>query len=341
MHEQQTRTDGARNVFVTVPPENDGERLDRMLTARLAASDAESGLSRARVQALIRGGAVTCDQRSVFDPNAKVRVGETYRLTIEPPTPPGPTAQPIPLNILYEDSDLVVIDKPAGLVVHPGAGNPDGTLVNALISHCGASLSGIGGVRRPGIVHRLDKDTSGVLVVAKTDQAHQGLSEQFQAHGADGRLQRQYLGLVWGVPRHPQGVIDAPLARSPTNRMKFVASRRADARHAVTHYRTMRDLGMTSLLALELETGRTHQIRVHLAHLGHPLIGDPTYGSGHKTRAVRLPEAARRSVEGFRRQALHAAMLGFEHPRTKRQLRFQAPLPADLAQLLATLESGK
>ena len=255
----------------------------------------------------------------------------------------GPQPERMPLSVVYEDADLIVIDKPAGLVVHPGAGRRAGTLVNALIAHCGDSLSGIGGVRRPGIVHRLDQDTSGLLVVAKTDRAHQGLAAQFAAHGTDGKLERSYLGICWGAPTPRQGRIAARVGRSTTNRTKMAVVSGSAGRNAVTHYQVERsfpDAGpeaIASLVRLRLETGRTHQIRVHLAHIGHPLLGDPLYGAGFKSRARRLADGAQAALERFDRQALHAAELGFEHPVTGRPLHFESPLPADMAALLKAL----
>jgi 23S rRNA pseudouridine1911/1915/1917 synthase len=244
------------------------------------------------------------------------------------------------LIIPYEDKDLIVIDKPAGLVVHPGAGNETGTLVNALIAHCGDSLSGIGGVRRPGIVHRLDKDTSGLLVVAKNDRAHHGLSEQFAAHGRDGRLARSYLALVWGVPERPRGTIAAAIDRSSANRQKMAVSRSAAARDAVTHYEVLEMLGkppLASLVRCELETGRTHQIRVHMAHIGHPLLGDRVYGAGFRSSAAKLSGAAKDALNALNRQALHATTLGFDHPVSGKPLRFESPAPADFGTLLEAL----
>jgi 23S rRNA pseudouridine1911/1915/1917 synthase len=228
--------------------------------------------------------------------------------------------------------DLIVIDKPAGLVVHPAPGNPDQTLVNALIAHCGASLSGIGGVARPGIVHRLDKDTSGLMIAAKTDLAHQGLAEQFQAHGRDGRLVRAYQAFVWGMPAPAAGRIEAPIGRNPKNRKAFAVTR--SGKPAITHYKTLAGLGPASLVECRLETGRTHQIRVHMAHLGHPLLGDPVYG-GRRTGAG---AAARVLAKSLGRQALHAAELGFIHPRSGKRLLFKSALPKDLALLRRSLE---
>jgi 23S rRNA pseudouridine1911/1915/1917 synthase len=248
---------------------------------------------------------------------------------------------------VYEDAHLIVIDKPAGLAVHPGPGHASGTLVNALIAHCGASLSGIGGVRRPGIVHRLDKDTTGLLVVAKTDRAHAGLAEQFAAHGADGRLERRYRALVWGAPERPRGAIDAALARSRVNRTKIAVVSAAAGRHAITRYAVVETYGgsatkpIASLLELELETGRTHQIRVHLGHVGHPLLGDMTYGAGFKASARNLAADAQAALEALGRQALHAGELAFVHPVTGKRLRFASPLPADMARLADALGRGR
>jgi 23S rRNA pseudouridine1911/1915/1917 synthase len=261
------------------------------------------------------------------------------------PEAAAPAAERIGLNVVYEDQDIIVVDKPAHLVVHPSAGHATGTLVNALIAHCGASLSGIGGVKRPGIVHRLDKGTSGLLVVAKTDSAHKGLSGQFAAHGADGRLERTYLALVWGKPLRPRGKIEARLSRSPVNRTKIAVAKGETGRRAVTHYEVLktfpgRAAGAVSLVKLRLETGRTHQIRVHLAHLGHPVVGDSVYGGGFKAKAETLPEKARDALRQLRRQALHAAELGFEHPMTGKKLRFTSPLPGDIAGLVAALEEA-
>jgi len=251
-----------------------------------------------------------------------------------------PQPEAMALAIVYEDKDVIVIDKPAGVVVHPGAGNETGTLVNALIAHCGDSLSGIGGVRRPGIVHRLDKDTSGLLVVAKNDQAHHGLSEQFAAHGRDGRLQRTYLAIVWGMPERRQGTISAAIGRSSANRQKMAVSKSGAARAAVTHYDVIETLGsppVASLIRCRLETGRTHQIRVHMAHIGHPLLGDAAYGSGFRSSAKKLDRAAQEALKSLNRQALHATTLAFEHPGTGRPLQFVSPAPADFASLLTAL----
>lgn len=310
------------------------DRLDKALAA------AFPEVSRARFQALIAEGAVTVEGETVTETRHKVKPGDSLRVVLPEATPALPQAEEMALPIVYEDTDLIVIDKPAGLVVHPGAGNETGTLVNALIAHCGDSLSGIGGVRRPGIVHRLDKDTSGLLVVAKNDRAHHGLSEQFAAHGRDGRLERSYLALVWGVPERRQGTISAAIDRSTANRQKMAVSRGANAREAVTHYEVLEVLGtppVASLIRCVLETGRTHQIRVHMAHIGHPLLGDGVYGSGFRTSAKKLSEAAREALNTLNRQALHATSLGFEHPRTGRQMQFDSPAPGDFGKLLASL----
>ncbi|MFZ0764415.1 MAG: RluA family pseudouridine synthase, partial [Bradyrhizobium sp.] len=250
----------------------------------------------------------------------------------------------IALNIVYEDDDLIVIDKPSGLVVHPGAGHETGTLVNALIAHCGESLSGIGGVKRPGIVHRLDKDTSGLLVVAKNDAAHQSLSAQFADHGKTGEMRRGYLAFVWGVPNRLRGSVDAPIDRHPHARDKMAV--RESGRHAVTHWEIVESFNgadgkpVAALLSCELETGRTHQIRVHLAHIGHPLMGDPTYGPHFKTKAVRLGPQSQAALTALDRQALHAYLLALEHPKTGVILEWNSNLPEDLALLRKTLQAA-
>lgn len=310
------------------------DRLDKALAA------AFPDVSRARFQALIAEGAVSVEGETVTEARHKVKPGDSLRVVLPEAAPALPQAEQMALAIVYEDKDLIVIDKPAGLVVHPGAGNETGTLVNALIAHCGDSLSGIGGVRRPGIVHRLDKDTSGLLVVAKNDRAHHGLSEQFAAHGRDGRLERSYVAIVWGVPERRQGTISAAIDRSTANRQKMAVSRGANAREAVTHYEVLEVLGnppVASLIRCVLETGRTHQIRVHMAHIGHPLLGDSVYGSGFRTSAKKLSEAAREALNSLNRQALHATSLGFEHPRTGKPMQFDSPAPEDFDRLLASL----
>ena len=322
-------------VRLEVTEADAGERLDRFLANRLTA------LSRSRLQVLIRSGAVTDQRGTIGDPGRRVKPGEWILLDVPPPEAAAPAAEAIPLSVVYEDKHLIVIDKPAGLVVHPAAGHHGGTLVNALLAHCGESLSGIGGVKRPGIVHRLDKDTSGLLVAAKTDAAHKGLSEQFSSHGADGRLHRAYLALVWGTPSRARGAIDAPLARSEKNRTK-IAVVTGRGRRAVTHYETVESFACggtsdVSVLKIQLETGRTHQIRVHLAHIGHPVLGDPVYGAGFKSSSRALPDAAQTALAELGRQALHAAELGFEHPVSGRALAFSSALPGDMAMLHAAL----
>ncbi|MFL5161314.1 MAG: RluA family pseudouridine synthase [Microvirga sp.] len=311
------------------------ERLDRVL-ARLQAD-----LSRSRLQALIRDGQVAVDDTPVLDPNRKVAGGVRITLTVPPPVPAEPAGEAIDLTIVYEDDDVIVIDKPPGLVVHPAAGHDSGTLVNALIAHCGESLSGIGGVKRPGIVHRLDKDTSGLLVVAKNDLAHQALAAQFADHGRTGPLERAYLAILWGVPERRRGTVEAALARSTHNRERIVVVGEDRGRYAITHYEVLEGLPpanpIANLVRCELETGRTHQIRVHMAHLGHPLLGDATYGSGFKTKANRLSEPQKEALNALNRQALHAAILGFEHPRSGEFMRFESPLPLDMAALLQAL----
>lgn len=314
-----------------------GERIDRFLAAKLPE------LSRARIQALMRSGQVRAGGRTLEDPSAKINAADIAAGEIEvrlpPPEPATPVGQNIPLAVAYEDDDLIVIDKPAGLVVHPAAGHADGTLVNALIAHCGASLSGVGGVARPGIVHRLDKDTSGLMVVAKTDAAHRSLSKQFADHGRTGPLVRAYLALVWSPPGRPRGTIDAPLGRSEKNREKIAI--RADGRQAITHWQMLERFphAQAGLVECRLETGRTHQIRVHLASIGSPLLGDGVYGSGHRTKAARLDADARAALDALDRQALHAAILGFAHPRTRDELVFESEPPEDFARLVAALRA--
>ncbi len=310
------------------------ERLDKALAA------AFPEVSRARFQALIAEGAVSVEGEAVREARHKVKPGNMLRVVLPEAAPALPQAEAMALHIVHEDKDLIVIDKPAGLVVHPGAGNETGTLVNALIAHCGDSLSGIGGVRRPGIVHRLDKDTSGLLVVAKNDRAHHGLSDQFAAHGRDGRLERSYLAIVWGVPERRQGTISAAIDRSAANRQKMAVSKGANAREAITHYEVLEELGtppVASLVRCVLETGRTHQIRVHMAHIGHPLLGDGVYGAGFRTSARKLSETSRQALNDLNRQALHATTLGFEHPVTGRHMQFESPAPDDFGKLLAAL----
>ena len=329
---------------VKIAAEEQGQRLDRVLAARIPA------LSRSRLKALILDGQVTIQgaiaARTIRDPASHVNSGDTVTVTLPAPEQPKPAGEAIPLNVVYEDDALIVLDKPKGLVVHPAAGHAKGTLVNALIAHCGDSLSGIGGVKRPGIVHRLDKDTTGLMVVAKTDAAHRALSAQFANKGESG-IERGYLALVWGAPDRPKGTIDAPLDRNPLARAKRAV--RAGGRAAVTHWQLLeRFLGpdgkpIASLLACTLETGRTHQIRVHLAHIGHPILGDASYGTGFKTKASRLGPKTQAALQALGRQALHAYLLTIEHPDTGKILEFRAELPGDLRRLRDALvaENGQ
>lgn len=317
-------------------PEAAGARLDQWLAGELGGRH-----SRSRLQALIRQGAVSVDDVQVTQPNRKLLPGAKVEVSQPEPDAPEPQGEAIPLDILFEDEQLIVLNKPAGLVVHPGPGNWTGTLVNALINHCDGSLSGIGGVRRPGIVHRLDKDTSGVMVVAKTDAAHKALSEAFADHGRDGELERAYVALVWGAPVANRGTVNAPLGRAADRvRRAVVPADREDAREAVTHWRVLERFppgpeSAASLMECRLETGRTHQIRVHMAHIGHPVIGDPDYGQAFRTKSKRLPEPLRSSVDAFPRQALHAALLAFRHPVSGNVRRFEASPPADMTALVA------
>lgn len=323
---------------IPVRPERSGERLDRFLAAEAPAAGAN--LSRSRLKSLIEAGCVEIDGAAVTNASAAVRSGQTVSLLAPPPADPIPIGENIPLAIVFEDEHLLVVDKPAGLVVHPAPGHQTGTLVNALIAHCGASLSGIGGVRRPGIVHRLDKDTSGLMAAAKTDAAHQGLAALFADHGKTLALTREYLAFVWGAPDRPSGVIDAPLGRSANDREKIAIVPAARGRRAVTHWRLLENFGgEASLVACRLETGRTHQIRVHMSHLGHPLLGDPLYGKAFKSKAARLSDLARSRLEALGRQALHAAALGFPHPVTGAELKFESALPHDLEALREALRN--
>ncbi len=327
---------------MTVAGAEAGERLDRLLASALPE------LSRARLQGLIAGGHVSRGGAKIEDTNTRVKPGETYAVRVPPPIPAVPEGQDIPLAVIYEDNDLIVIDKPAGLVVHPAAGNPDGTLVNALIAHCGKALTaqggGTGGVARPGIVHRLDKDTSGLLVAAKTEKAMTSLGKQFAKHA----IERAYHAVVWGVPRVSEGLIETQLGRNPFDR-KRMGVLRSGGKEARTRYKVLEKFGpkesngaqrpFASLIECRLETGRTHQIRVHLTHLGHPLIGDPSYGKGHQAPRAKTPEeeAAYRAAANFPRQALHAWLLGFFHPTLNKPMRFESPWPEDFAKLVAAL----
>jgi len=316
-----------------------GERLDRVLARNF------TEFSRARLQALIREGAVRIGEITTTDPSLRLRGGEKVTLAVPEPVPSEPRGQNIPLSILYEDPQIIVIDKPAGLVVHPAAGHADGTLVNALIAHCGESLSGIGGVKRPGIVHRLDKDTSGLMVVAKTDKAHQSLAGQFADHGREGPLEREYQAFVWGRPRADAIIVDRPIGRSPSHRERMAIVTQGRGKSALTHlyieesFPSKAPNPLVSRLRCRLETGRTHQIRVHLSSLGHPLLGDPVYGGGFRTKVNRLDETSRAALRALDRQALHASILGFAHPVTGKKLRFESGLPPALALLESALRS--
>jgi 23S rRNA pseudouridine1911/1915/1917 synthase len=326
-----------------------GSRLDRFLFESLSARGER--LSRTRLKGLVEAGAVAVDGDLVRDPALKVREGQTIRLVVAPAAPPSPVGESIPLNVVFEDEHLIVIDKPAGLVVHPAAGHDHGTLVNALIAHCGASLSGIGGVKRPGIVHRLDKDTSGLMVVAKNDAAHRGLAELFADHGRTLGLIREYEALIWGAPMRVAGVVDSPLGRHPHNREKQAVTP-GRGREATTHWRVEKVFPSTqparkkdeqpvaALIRCQLETGRTHQIRVHMASIGHPVVGDSLYGAGFKTRTARLPQRAREALAALGRQALHARALGFRHPVSGEELFFESLPPPPMQALVDALTRG-
>jgi 23S rRNA pseudouridine1911/1915/1917 synthase len=337
---------------ILIADDEAGERLDRVLAAHV------TELSRTRLKALIEGGSVTLGGRTIRDPGHKVKSGAAIVVDIPPAAPAKPSAEAIPLDVVYEDADIIVINKPRGLVVHPAAGNWTGTLVNALIAHCGDSLSGIGGERRPGIVHRLDKDTTGLMVVAKNDQAHRGLAAQFASHGRDGGpFERGYLAFVWGAPDRPRDTIDRPIDRHKVARDRMAI--REGGREAVTHWEVLQRYygepgpsrpgsgkkppeAVASLLACRLETGRTHQIRVHLASIGHPLLGDEVYGGGFRTKAALLAPEAKEALAALGRQALHAHILVVTHPTTGEILRFRSELPHDLARLhdMLTVKTG-
>ena len=306
---------------VTLAADSAGWRLDRALAAAIPT------LSRERLKALISSGAVTHGAQPWRDPSKKVSGGESVTVAVPAPAPAEAQAQDIPLTIVFEDDHLLVVDKPAGLVVHPAAGNLDGTLVNALLHYCHGRLSGIGGVARPGIVHRIDKDTSGLLVVAKTDRAHEGLSAQFAKH----TVERRYTAVVAGIPIPPAGRIEGALARSSANRQKMAIVPDGRGKHAVTHYKLIEKLRDAAVVECRLETGRTHQVRVHMASIGHPLLGDPAYG---RTRPIHKREL---DELDFRRQALHARALGFFHPATSEKLIFESPVPRDIQELIRRL----
>ncbi len=337
---------------IVVAGDDAGARLDRVLAAHVAE------LSRSRLKALIEAGAVAVDGRTIRDPSHRVNAGAAIVLDVPPAEPATPQPEAIPLNVIYEDDDIIVIDKPKNLVVHPAAGHWTGTLVNALIAHCGASLSGIGGERRPGIVHRIDKDTTGLLIVAKNDRAHRSLAAQFSRHGRDGEpFERGYLAFVWGAPDRPHGTIDRPIDRSPRARDQMAV--REGGRQAITHWQVLerfhagtapRRIGkpgksgqapVASLLACRLETGRTHQIRVHLASIGHPVMGDATYGSGFRTKSALLPAKVQAALADLGRQALHAHILTVKHPSSGEMITFRSELPPDLARLHDELVRGR
>lgn len=306
----------------TIASDAAGWRLDRALAAALPT------LSRERLKALISSGSVKDSQGdAVRDPASKARPGQAFDVHVPPAAEAHNEPQDIPLDIVFEDDHLIVVDKPAGMVVHPAAGNFDGTLVNALLHHCAGRLSGIGGVARPGIVHRIDKLTSGLLLAAKTDRAHEGLSAQFARHSID----RRYQAIVAGMPVPPSGIIDASLARSSANRQKMAVVAEGRGKRAVTHYRLVAPLREAALVECRLETGRTHQVRVHMTSIGHPLIGDPVYG---RTRTAHREVLKRLN---FHRQALHAAELGFVHPVSKEYLSFKSALPSDMQELFRAL----
>ena len=318
----------ATTYTVTVPQDKARHRLDRVL------ADAIPALSRNRLKGLIEGGGVTRDGGGATEPSTKVKAGEVYAVAVPPARPAVPRAQAIPLSVVFEDGDLIVIDKSVGLVVHPAAGHPDGTLVNALLAHCGASLSGIGGITRPGIVHRLDKDTSGLMVVAKNDAAHYNLARQLETR----TLERRYKALVWGTPSPRQGTIEGAIGRNPANRKKMAVVKKG-GKPALTRYRVLGPAGgKASLIECRLSTGRTHQIRVHMADIGYPVIGDPLYGGGSARRLKGVPEDIRQTLAPFDHQALHAYLIGFRHPSSGEFLQFEAEIPNDFNKLVKILE---
>ncbi len=314
---------------VTITEAMAGQRVDKALTLLL--EEQIPALSRVRLQSLVAQGEVSLNGKPVKDASHKAKLGDSYTVTIPPATAAEPEAQDIDLNIVFEDKDLLVINKPAGMVVHPAPGNRDQTLVNALLAHCGKSLSGIGGVARPGIVHRLDKDTSGLMVVAKNDLAHQALTAQF----ADRSLSRTYQTIVWGEPVPLVGSIEGTIGRHPRDRVKMAVT--GKGKPALTHYKVLESFnGLTSLVECKLSTGRTHQIRVHLSYIKHPVVGDAVYGGGRNR-----PGEDAKKIQKFPRQALHAMQLQFIHPRSEKVMQFNAPLPRDMADLLRSLRRLK
>lgn len=336
-------------ITIDIEAEASAERLDAALARRIP------GLSRSRLKTLIGEGRVTLGGATVTDASRKINAGTRIVVDLPAPTPAAPEPEDIPLDIVFEDDEVVVLMKPAGLVVHPGAGNASGTLVNALLHHCRGTLSGIGGVERPGIVHRLDKDTSGLMVVAKTDRAHKSLAAQFADHGRTGPLERAYHAIVWGVPKYTEGTITTQIGRDPKNRQAMAAVK-TGGREAITHFKVLETFGsprpgakvreaeagpVASLVECVLETGRTHQIRVHMAEIGHPLLGDDLYGSGFRTKLEKLDRIAPAAADALRalgRQALHARLLAFAHPANKRKvMRFEEDWPEDLERLAEAL----
>lgn len=311
-----------KSILITLPATAAGQRLDKAL------AEAVPLYSRERLKNLVQGGRLSGPAGVIWDPATKMKGGEALTLDVPEARPSDTVAQDIPLTIVHEDDHLLVVDKPAGLVVHPAAGNYDGTMVNALLHRCAGRLSGIGGVARPGIVHRIDKDTSGLLVVAKTDKAHEGLAAQFARHDVD----RRYTAVVGGVPVPPAGRIEGALARSTANRQKMAIVKDGRGKHAITHFRTVAAFDGAAQVECRLETGRTHQIRVHMASIGHALLGDAVYGRTPGKLAPLLKDMA------FERQALHAATLGFVHPVTQEKLCFESPLPADMVALIGRLD---
>jgi 23S rRNA pseudouridine1911/1915/1917 synthase len=334
---QSSSSNSGQNLEVVVAGDEGSVRLDRVLAVR------RPELSRSRLKALILGGSVTLKSVPIRDPAYHVSAGDTITIDVPEAVAAEPQAEDIALDIVYEDDDIIVIDKPRGLVVHPAAGHETGTLVNALIAHCGASLSGIGGVKRPGIVHRLDKDTTGLMVAAKNDRAHKSLTEQFADHGRTGAMRRGYMAFVWDVPNRQRGTIDAPIDRHPFTREKMAVRERG--REAITHWEIQESFAgrdgkpVAALLACQLETGRTHQIRVHLSHIGHPLLGDGVYGPHFKTKASHLGPQSQAALAALGRQALHAYLLVLEHPKTGEILHWESALPEDLLLLQKTLRA--
>src|SRR6202045_823567 len=335
--QQGSASNSGQRLHVTVAGDEGSARLARVLAVRLAQ------LSRSRLKALILAGQVSIKSAPVRAPAYHVAAGDTITIDVPEAAAAEPSGEDIALDIAYEDDDIVVIEKPSGLVVHPAAGHETGTLVNALIAHCGASLSGIGGVRRPGIVHRLDKDTTGLMGAAKNDRAHKSLTEQFADHGRTGAMRRGYMAFVWGVPNRQRGTVDAPIDRHPHAREKMAV--REGGREAITHWEIQETFNgrdgkpVAALLACQLETGRTHQIRVHLAHIGPPLMGDLVYGPHFKTKASHLGSQSQAALTALGRQALHAYLLALEHPKTGELLHWEAPLPEDLTILRRALRA--